>query len=147
MRWIALVGISTVTSLTPASLPTRPSMACWQCSHEMSGAIRVVDSMLDFLLMDHVSSLMRVSVTYPSNAARACSCAQAGRQLLITCNGVELNQFLDHGFFTTTFDAFWDTGPQVSLDNNRLQFLQRLAHRMRLMQDVNTVLILLHHLA
>src|SRR6266702_1922152 len=27
------------------------------------------------------------------------------RQLLIASNGVELDQFLDHGFFTTAFDA------------------------------------------
>src|SRR2546425_3063060 len=44
--WTALAGISTLTWLTPSNFPTAPSIACWQCSQEMSGAIRVVDSMM-----------------------------------------------------------------------------------------------------
>src|SRR5260370_30479752 len=98
-------------------------MACWQCSHEMSGATRVVDSMVClhlFFLLHAVHST-------------------------ITCNGIELDQLLDNFLLAISFDALRNTGLQVPLQDDRLQFLKRLAHGVRLAQDIDAILILFHH--
>src|SRR6266516_4816562 len=100
-------------------------MACWQCSHEMSGATRVVDSMVClflFFLLHAVHST-------------------------ITCNRIKLDQLLDNFLLAISFDALGNTGLQVPLQDDRLQFLKRLAHGVRLAQDVDAILILFHHLA
>src|SRR5262249_39224098 len=89
-----LVGIFTLTVCTPSILLTAPSMACWQCSHEMSGATRVFDSII-------VSFLSWSS---------GCSIP-----LLISGNRVELKQFLNHFFFTVAFDPSGHTGAEMSL--------------------------------
>src|SRR5260221_3703178 len=98
-----LAGISTVTVFTPSIFPTAPSMACWQCSQEISGAIRVVDSIRSFLLL-----LIELVTT-----------------LLISGNGVELDQFLNHRFFTVTLNSFWDTGTQMSQKELRVTEIGR----------------------
>src|SRR6266571_608581 len=54
------------------------------------------------------------------------------RQLLIASNGVELDQFLDHGFFTTAFDAL--ILPRISGRVKSSDILSR--RRKRVMQKV-----------
>ena len=66
--------------------------------------------------------------------------------LLISGNGVELDQFLNHRFFTVTLNSFWDTGTQLSLQDDGLEFFEGLTYCIGLTQDVNTLHVLLHHL-
>src|SRR5579859_2441085 len=42
--------MSTLTRLTPLSLLMSPSMACWQCSQEMSGALRIISAIVVYFL-------------------------------------------------------------------------------------------------
>src|SRR5947208_17125924 len=82
-----LAGMSTETVFTPFILPTEPSMACWQCSHDMSGATRVVFSI--------VFSPLFVFLVIA---------------LLIPCNGIELDQLLNDRFLPITFHPLGYTG-------------------------------------
>src|SRR5947208_10252745 len=97
--------MSTLTVFTPSIFPTAPSMACWQCSQEMSGATRVVVSIVFAPLFVFVIIA-----------------------LLIPCNGIELDQLLNDRFLSVTFHALRHAGAQMPLQDNCFQFLQRFAY-------------------
>src|SRR5216684_6582442 len=121
--WTAFVGISTLTWLTPSNFPTAPSIACWQCSQEMSGATRVVDSMIysPLIQVKHLESNLynsslqccsrselhsekvKGSIALPSGKMKEIS-------LRISSNRVELDQLLNDFLFTIPFYPLRDTG-------------------------------------
>src|SRR5258708_7872008 len=109
--WTVFVGMSTLTVLTPSTLVSAPSMACWQCSHEMSGATRVVDSMMPFLLYTNRTLHARLLIARMTARDR-----------------IQLDQLLNDFILAITFDSFGNAGSQVTLQNNRLELLQRFAY-------------------
>src|SRR5258708_28366050 len=60
---------------------------------------------------------------------------------------VELDQFFDHRLTLSTGNALRHTGVQMALHQEPFQLLDGLAHRIRLPQDIHTILVLFDHLA
>src|SRR5262245_37238088 len=60
---------------------------------------------------------------------------------------IELHELVDDLALPTSLYALWDATLEVAFDQQRLELLQRLAHRIGLAQDVDAVLILFDHLA
>src|SRR5260370_38017352 len=72
---LVFVRISPFTVSTPASFPSAPSMAYWQCSQDMSGATRIVDSILFSPVFVSLTPPLVVFEILPRNTA---SYAQEG---------------------------------------------------------------------
>ena len=58
---------------------------------------------------------------------------------------VELNQLLDRLLMLARLHAFGQTALEVSLNKHALHLLQRFADGKELLEDVDAVLVLLHH--
>ena len=59
----------------------------------------------------------------------------------------KLDQLLNDRLFTVAFNPLGYAGTQMSLQDNRFQFFQCFAYGIGLTQDVDAVLVFLHHLA
>src|SRR5436305_9872888 len=60
---------------------------------------------------------------------------------------IELHQFCDDCFFPSVANALGNAGLQMVFQNERLEFLDGLAYRIGLAQNVNAILVLFNHLA
>src|SRR5579883_1475990 len=66
--------------------------------------------------------------------------------LPIACQIVELDEFVDDLFALPIGNAFRDAGMQMSVNKQSLQLLDGLTHRVRLPQNIYTILVLFNHL-
>src|SRR5258707_10823136 len=80
-----------------------------------------------------------------SSALECSSLVLTWVSLPVCCQVIELHQFLNDCFCLPARDALGDTGLQVVLQDNRFELLNRLAYRIGLTENIDTVLILFDH--
>lgn len=63
------------------------------------------------------------------------------------CQVKQFTQFAENFFITTLAYAIYHTGLQVAVQQRAFDLVYSSSHSIRLLEDVNTILVFLHHLA